>query len=188
VKCAEGHNAADIKGGIRGAVGEHSLRPQKNTLIYREMGEGEAEEVSALIVRSFHRHIAHRYRPEGIENFLAFTQAEQLRIRRREGQLFLVAVDPARVEGSAICGVIAVRDGNHISLLFVDESSQRRGIASSLIKEAISIIRHDDPDVRCITVNSSPYAAAFYERVGFQRTGPEQYRDGMLLNPMTLSL
>ena len=35
-----------------------------------------------------------------------------------------------------------------------------------------------------LTVNASPYGAAFYRRLGFRDLGPERQQDGIIFTPM----
>jgi GNAT superfamily N-acetyltransferase len=157
-------------------------------LICREMREGDEGAVSHLVQRSFHRYIAHHYRPEGIDIFLEDTSVEGITERMQKGQLLIVAETGTGGGETALVGVIAVRSGNHISLFFVDEEWYGRGVARALLKEAIRNIRESLPDVEWVTVNSSPYAVGFYTKMGFHPQGQEQYRAGMLVTPMVLFL
>lgn len=86
-----------------------------------------------------------------------------------------------------IVGVIAVRDKNHISMLYVDGKFHCRGIASQLIKSIIEDIRLDNTISR-ITVNSSHYAIGFYHKLGFIDMDKEQIIDEIRFTPMHLAL
>jgi GNAT superfamily N-acetyltransferase len=152
-------------------------------VIFRRMAEGDEGETSALIRRSFEKYIAHAYTAEGLADFLKNTTPEALAARRARGQTVILAL-----VGGGIVGVIAVRDGNHISLLFVDESLHRRGVAGRLVSMALAESRNADPSLCDFTVNSSPFAVSFYEKMGFRRTGPEQFMRGMRVTPMRLEL
>ena len=44
-----------------------------------------------------------------------------------------------------------------------------------------------EPDIRAVTVNSSPYAVGFYEKIGFQPVGPEKKADGIRVTSMRLT-
>lgn len=48
------------------------------------------------------------------------------------------------------------------------------GIAKRLVRMAVAHVKAMEPDIRAVTVNSSPYAVGFYEKVGFQPLGPEK--------------
>jgi ribosomal protein S18 acetylase RimI-like enzyme len=157
-------------------------------MICRDLREGDLEAVSRLIHDSFHRHIARDYRPEGITAFLEDTSPEGIAGRMKEGQLLVVAEGRKKGGDVGIAGVIAVRRGNHISLFFVDEEFKGRGVGRTLLREVTGRIRKALPDADSITVNSSPHAVGFYERMGFRPLGPPRYKLGMLVNPMVLRL
>lgn len=82
-----------------------------------------------------------------------------------------------------IAGVISTRDVSHISLLFVDKKYHRKGIAKALFSEVLTELEQN-PDVKKITVNSSPYAVEVYKKLGFNQTGEKQERDGIIFVPM----
>ncbi|MCY3843732.1 MAG: GNAT family N-acetyltransferase, partial [Acidobacteria bacterium] len=44
------------------------------------------------------------------------------------------------------------------------------------------------PDVERVTVNSSRYGVAAYERLGFRQTGPERSVNGIVFIPMAMRL
>ena len=150
-------------------------------VVFRRMAEGDEGETSALIRRSFEKYIAHTYTAEGLADFLKNTTPEALAARKARGQTVILAL-----AGTEIVGMIAVRGGNHISLLFVDESRHRTGIAGRLVSMAVAESRSSDPSLSGFTVNSSPFAVEFYERLGFRGTGPEQFMRGMRVTPMRL--
>ena len=81
---------------------------------------------------------------------------------------------------SEIVGMAATRgSGSHISLFFVNPGFHRRGIGRALFE---AMLRHS-PAGR-LTVNSSPYAAEIYRRLGFTDTAPEQLQNGIRYIPM----
>ena len=81
-----------------------------------------------------------------------------------------------------LAGVAAVRNRSHISLLFVDASCHRQGIARALFNAVRDFCR-TDPAVSRITVNSSPYAVEIYRRLGFTATDAERVTDGIRFTP-----
>ena len=85
--------------------------------------------------------------------------------------------------GETLAGVMAMRPPCHISLLFVDKSYHRQGIARSLWKAILA----DDAIISGYseaTVNSSPYAVAVYKCLGFTPTDEEQIVNGIRFVPM----
>jgi len=92
----------------------------------------------------------------------------------------------AYYQDAKIVGVIATRDTSHISLMFVDKQHHRKGIARQLFWTVLEDIRNQEATE--ITVNSSPYAVAVYESLGFIKTGEQQEKDGIIFVPMSCSV
>lgn len=80
-----------------------------------------------------------------------------------------------------LVGVIATRNsGNHIALFFVDSKYHRQGIGRKLFEKAAAVSTADN-----ITVNSSPFAVAVYQKLGFVPDCGEMLTDGLRYTPMT---
>ena len=151
--------------------------------VCRPMKAGEEGEVCRLMERVFMEFVAPGYPPEGVSEFLAVVDAEKMRRRVSAGNLVLVARG-----GNRLAGMIEVRDLSHVMLMFVDKAFQRQGIARRLFEAALSRCLEMRPDVKAVTVHSSPYAVAVYSRLGFEATGPEEFQSGMVFTPMRLNL
>ena len=80
--------------------------------------------------------------------------------------------------GDQIVGVIALRnEGKHIALFFVDGRYQGQGVGRKLFEA----VKREG-----MTVNSSPYAAGIYRKLGFEQTDKEQTVNGLRFIPMKL--
>ena len=154
-----------------------------DTFTYRLMNEGDASLVSDLVTKVFMKSIAPLYSPEGVREFLRYTHPEAMIERTRAGHLTLLA----ELEGKVI-GTIHIRSCSHVSLLFVDEEEQKKGIARELLRRAVRICKDKTPDLSALTVNSSPNSVKIYQRLGFQDTGLEQVKNGIRFTPMVLDL
>jgi len=138
----------------------------------------EWEDAMALAWRTFQRFESHEYSPEGIKNFLDFISDNALRKMFMIHEYHLwVALD-----GNQIIGLISLRSGKHISLLFVDEKYHKQGVGRALMEELWSYLR--EKKVPFCTVNSSPYAVEFYHRLGFYDLSAEKVEAGMRITPM----
>jgi len=171
-------------------------------VIIRPLLAGDAPEAAALIHRTFSAFVAESYRPRGVREFLRRNSPPGLLARLHEGQLVLVAEAEegggdqagspkgagAAADSTSLVGVAAVRNGNHVSLLFVEPEQHGRGIGRSLFHEARLRIRAALPDIDGVTLNSSDYALEFYRKLGFEATGAAFYRKGMRMTPMRLEL
>jgi len=150
---------------------------------YRAMKPGEEEAVSGLVARVFQRQVAPLCARESIEEFLRYMDPGAILARVECNHFLLVAVAAAKMVGA-----IAVRDFEHVSLLFVETAFQRQGIARGLLERAVEICRTHRPDLREIDVNSSPNAVPAYESLGFRHLGPEQIENGIRFVPMVMRL
>ena len=114
------------------------------------------------------------YSAQGIEAFRQFIEKEDELLRLT----FLGAYKEERP-----AGVLAVdREKKHLCLFFVGQADQRQGIGRSLWKRMC-----EDYDTEGCTVNASPRAVAFYQKIGFRATDTEQMADGIRYVPMIYS-
>jgi ribosomal protein S18 acetylase RimI-like enzyme len=147
------------------------------------MKEDDAEAVSKLIRRTFQQFIADTYTARGIKHFMKITSKQAMLKRKRKNQLILVAESD-----DAIAGLVAVRNGNHINLLFIAPEFHRRGIGTLLFREALARMKAEIPDLSTVTLNSSEYALPFYAKLGFRVKSSAYFRKGMKITPMELLL
>lgn len=132
-----------------------------------------------MVWRTFLRFEAEDYTAEGIANFKDFITDERLYQMFVSGTyLMLVALD-----GEKIIGQISVRNGNHISLLFVDEEYHRKGIGRELIKSMAEFLKKERHQL-FVTVQAAPYAVGFYRRMGFRASSPEEEYSGIRVTSM----
>ena len=143
----------------------------------RPLREAEIPAASALVRRVFAEFEAPDYAQEGIDVFHRFIAPEALTEQFRTGALKLWGA----FRQDTLAGVAAV------SLLFVDASCHRQGIARALFN-AVRDFCGTDPAVSRITVNSSPYAVEIYRKLGFTATDAERVTDGIRFTPMTYLL
>ena len=92
------------------------------------------------------------------------------------------------VQEHKVVAVIEIRGNDHVALMFVDVKFQRRGIARELLQRAIALARPAKPALDRVTVNSSRFGVAFYEKLGFRQTGPERIVNGIGFIPMAHQL
>jgi len=138
------------------------------------------EPAMELAWKTFLRFEAGDYSKEGTDNFLNFISDEKLFKMFLEGSYVLYVAK----ENEKIVGLVSLRAGNHISLLFVDETYHRQGIGRELLISIQKSIKSDG--VVKMTVNAAPFAIGFYERVGFMKVGSMLETDGIIYQPMTV--
>ena len=136
------------------------------------------EPAMELAWKTFLKFEAGEYGKEGTDHFLEFISDEKLFKMFTIGEYKLAVAK----QNGRIAGLVSLRSGCHISLLFVDESLHRRGIGKALLSFAQERFLNG-PDVK-LTVNAAPYAIGFYKKVGFAETDDLQHADGIIFQPM----
>ena len=115
------------------------------------------------------------YSEQGIETFCNFVNNKEITKSFKVYGAF---------EDNVLKGIIATdSQKRHISLFFVDKSSQGKGIG----KELINIVVNNNEN-SYITVNSSRYGVPIYEKLGFVKMVEEKEQDGLKFTPMKLIL
>ena len=115
------------------------------------------------------------YSEQGIETFCNFVNNKEITKSFKVYGAF---------EDNVLKGIIATdSQKRHISLFFVDKSSQGKGIG----KELINIVVNNNEN-SYITVNSSRYGVPIYEKLGFVKIEDEKKQDGLKFTPMKLIL
>lgn len=148
---------------------------------YRFMRPGEEAAACALVKAVFDQYVASDFSPEGIAEFFRFANPQAMAARSGPEQVLVVAVHDGH-----LVGILEVRSGSHLALLFV--SLKGRGIARELLRIAIVECRARQPRLSAITVNSSLYAQPIYQRLGFRDTGTARTVNGIVHVPMALTL
>lgn len=149
--------------------------PYEIRFAYKE----EWQKVIALAWKTFLKFEALDYSKEGVESFNNFITDQTLYKMFVSGTYQLMVA----LENSTIIGLISVRNINHVSLLFVEESFHKKGVGTNLVKELCSYLFREERITR-ITVNSAPFAVGFYHKLGFKDMDTELTADGIRYTPM----
>jgi ribosomal protein S18 acetylase RimI-like enzyme len=152
-------------------------------LTFRFMREGEEKAVCDLIHRVFNISVSPLYTKKGITNFKEYAAPEEMSRRVHIDHFVLLALF-----GGDMVGMIEMRRNDHISLLFVAGEHQGKGIGRDLLGLAVEFCLTNKPQLKEVTVNSSPNAFDAYERMGFKPTGEEQSISGVRSIPMKKKL
>lgn len=132
-----------------------------------------------MIWKTFMKFEAGDYTEEGIANFRDFiTDGRIYRMFLEGSYLMLVALDKGK-----IIGQISVRNGNHISLLFVDEAYHRKGVGRELIRRMAEYLKKEKHEI-FISVKAAPYALGFYRKIGFHICSSEEEYSGIRVTSM----
>ena len=152
-------------------------------IIIRKALPADWDGAMELAFRVFLKYEAMEYGPEGIRNFARFVTDEDLKKMFLLGEYLLFVA----VENDKIVGMISLRSGNHISLLFVAQEYHRRGIGTKLLKHLQEYMLCNTGYEK-LTVFAAPYGIPFYNRVGFVAVGEETRKDGIIYTPMEFYL
>ncbi|MBY2479118.1 GNAT family N-acetyltransferase [Clostridioides difficile] len=150
--------------------------------LIRELKEQDIRNALDLIWNVFEEFESPDYCDEGIKSFHEFIEYNSIIEKVKEKSLFFWGC----FDCERLIGVLAIRDLNHICMLFVDKNYHKRGIAKKLITTGIEYCIYNKINLTEITVNSSPYAVEVYHKLGFKDTDVEQTTDGIRFTPMKL--
>ena len=147
-------------------------------MIIREMNEQDIEAVSAICMASFSSSVAGDLPGEGVSTFAKIVSRDALRDRMTRDTVILVAEYNERIEG-----VVELKEGRHISMLFVEPEFQRKGIGRKLLSSALNYARAD-----IVTVRASLSSVPAYEKYGFESRGDISESSGLVYQPMEIEL
>ena len=141
---------------------------------YRVATAAEVPSVSEFVRAVYAAQIAPAGTAAGQGTFAAYTDPDAMIARAATHVLWLAE------RAGAFVGVLEVREGTHVALLFVAPNDQRQGIGRALLEAAFG------PCERwpTLTVNSTPGAVGAYARLGFHATGPVEESSGLRYQPM----
>lgn len=142
----------------------------------RKMVLADIDAVSALCMAAFDDTVAPTVSTQGSETFRKLASTEAFR-QRLEGDNVLLVFE----EGETLKGMIELKEGRHLTLLFVSPQHQRQGIGQALIAAMSAYARATD-----ITVRASLTSVPAYLRYGFQCTGDADEAAGLSYQPMVL--
>ena len=139
----------------------------------------DASAISALVCARFNQHVAADWEPEAREHFHAETQPEKLAPKIAAAALCL-----ACEQDTELVGVIFLPRRTLVQLFFVAPGHLRRGIGRTLWSAVRAELEQHHPDVRTVELNSSPYAVAVYEALGFFPISKPYRRKGAVATRM----
>ena len=151
----------------------------------RRLRPDEVDAALDLAMETYLEFEAPDYGPEGVTTFrqdiydnAAFRAACMDGTNRMWGAL----------DGERIVGLMAMRGESHIVLVFTHRDYHRRGVASAILRALLNDVRRENPDLRRLTLNSSPYGLPFYLHAGFQPADVEKTINGIRFSAMTYDL
>ena len=144
----------------------------------RNLEQADLKQAMDLVWQVFCVFEAPEYTEEGVGTFSDFIELDAMRQRLADKDMLLYGC----YEKQTLLGVLAAKPTGHISLFFVRQECQGRGVGRALFEKHLQYARQTR--VSSITVNSSPYAVPIYGKLGFRKTGEEQTINGIRFTPM----
>ncbi len=148
----------------------------------RKITAGEVKEALALALEVFMQFEAPDYKPEGVETFKRdIVENKEFIEKCKQG----VCPIYAAFDNGKIIGLIGMRSNKtHINLVFTKKEYHRQGVATAIFNYLLDDILKENPSLKEITLNSSPYGKPFYLHIGFIPMSEEQETDGIRYIPM----
>ncbi|MBD5153041.1 MAG: GNAT family N-acetyltransferase [Oscillibacter sp.] len=148
----------------------------------RKITGEEVDAALSLALEVFMEFEAPDYGPEGVESFKRDIVENGVFISQcREG----VCPIYAAFDGDRIIGIMGMRSNKtHINLVFTKKEYHHQGIATALFEYLKQDLLREDPNLKEITLNSSPYGKGFYLHIGFVPQSEEQEKHGIRFTPM----
>lgn len=147
----------------------------------RRINGSEVREALDLATEVFLEFEAPDYQPEGVEVFRQFIENDEFILKCQNGVCPIYA---AFDEGKMV-GMMGMRqDRAHITLAFTRKEYHRRGVATSIFRFLLEDVLQNNPSLKEITLNSSPYGKPFYLHIGFLPLSEEKEMGGVRFTPM----
>ena len=148
----------------------------------RKVNCNEVNKALELALEVFMQFEAPDYAPEGVTTFKRdIVENEEFINSCRQGTCPIYAA----FDGNKIVGIMGMRASKtHINLAFTKKEYHHQGIATALFNFLLEDILKENPFLKEITLNSSPYGKGFYLHIGFVPLSEEQEIDGIRFTPM----
>jgi GNAT superfamily N-acetyltransferase len=129
-------------------------------------------------MKAFMDSVAPNLSIEGVETFQGIASVDGFSNRMKEDNTILVYEENGKVKG-----VIELKEGRHVAMLFVAPDFQERGVGRALISAITPYTRGET-----ITVSASLNSISAYFRYGFICAGDPDEKSGLKYQPMELEL
>jgi len=143
----------------------------------------DAVAIAALVQESFNQFVAPEWEPQARDVFMSQSSAERFTVLIPEAAFASVAES-----SDELVGVILLPTPSLLGFLFVRANWHRRGVASQLWEAARAHVEARHPEVKTVELNSSPYAVAAYQALGFYPISQPFRRGGCLATRMACRL
>ena len=151
-------------------------------IVIRKISSNEVESAMELALEVFMQFEAPDYHPSGVETFKRdiVENADYLE-KAKQG----ICPIYGAFGGEKMVALIGMRSNKtHINLVFTKKEYHRKGIATAIFNYLLKDVLSENPNIRELTLNSSPYGLPFYLHVGFIPLSDEQEINGIRFTPM----
>ncbi|MGE6334570.1 GNAT family N-acetyltransferase [Stenotrophomonas sp. NPDC077659] len=146
----------------------HSIRPARPE---------DLPAISAVCIAAFNEAVAASLGAQGVATFMQVASASAFAERLPGDNHILVAEQDRRV-----VGVVELKEGRHLAMLFVDPACQGQGIGHALFQAVLPQLR-----APAMSVRASLNAVPTYQRYGFVIDGEVGEYNGLVYQPLTLA-
>jgi len=140
----------------------------------RKMTHEDLPSANALCLESFMLAVAPLVSAQGVETFTKIAAEKALAERMASDSLMLVCIAER-----TLVGLIELKEGRHVTMLFVAPAWQGRGVGKRLMSSALEQAR-----ANVVTVRASLSSVAAYESYGFAFAGAVGEIAGLIYQPM----
>ena len=152
----------------------------------RNMEHGEVKIASEAALKAFAAMDGKGFTTEGKAVFANYASPNAIASRQNFGHKVTLAVIDSK-----IAGMIEIRNGSHISMLFVLPEHINNGIGTKLLSHSIAQINKNNlktKAVKQVTVHAADESVAFYLKRNFRESAARQERDGISFTTMAFHL
>lgn len=138
-----------------------------------------------LALDTFLRYEAPDYGPEGVASFhrdIIDNVDFHEKVIHGENRMW------GAFDGEKLIGQFAMRGASHICLVFTHHAYHRQGVATAIFRQLVTDVRQENPELKRLTLNSSPYGKPFYLHSGFYPTDDEKTVNGIRFTAMAFDL
>ena len=147
----------------------------------RRLRPEELDAALKLAWDTYLRFEAPDYGPEGVETFrkdIVENEAFHAACLSGENRMW------GAFDGGKLVGLFAMRGKSHIVLVFTHHAYHRQGVASGIFKVLLEDVKRTNPELKMLTLNSSPYGKPFYLHEGFTEVDSEKTINGIRFTAM----
>lgn len=145
----------------------------------REIEYEELKEASDLLWKTFYETEKNNHSMAGMERFRDLVEPVSLSINTFDGAVQLFGY----FEDQKLYAVGALKDKNHILMLYVLPLKQKSGIGKEML-----LFLESKCETNSISLNSSDVAVSFYEHFGYSVCGKRNEKEGLISTPMQKKL